>query len=234
MIKNSLIDNEFMFFKDNIAKFIDHTLLKIDATLQELKQLCNEAKQWNFLGVCVNSSNILLVSKELYGTQIIPIAVVGFPLGASSTLSKVVEAKNAINDGAKEIDMVINIGALKSKNYTTVMTDICRVVKIAQPYQVKVILEMSQLNYKEKIIACAISKASGASFIKTSTGFNVSGATIEDVSLMRMIVGYDMGVKASGGIKTKNDLITMIKAGANRIGTSKSSLIMLENNDSKY
>lgn len=221
--------------QEQIANIIDHTLLKPDATQSELQITCDEAKKWNFASVCVNPSNISFVAKQLKSSTVKPIAVVGFPLGASTTSSKAFEARSAIRDGAREIDMVINIGALKSKDYATVWKDICRVTDISKPYPVKVILETSNLNIEEKIIACALSKAGGASFVKTSTGFGSGGATIQDVELMRKIVGPEIGVKASGGVNTEEDVRNMMKAGANRIGASASvSIVTGKNVNSNY
>lgn len=209
-----------------LAGMIDHTLLKPDATREELTKICTEAKQYHFATVCVNSSNIPLVARLLQGSDVKPIAVVGFPLGAATVQSKVFEAKEAIRAGAEEIDMVINIGALKSKDYKTVFEDIKQVVDASRPHKVKVILETSNLTYDEKVIGCALSKTAGAAFVKTSTGFGAGGATVEDVELMRRIVGEDMEVKASGGIRTKEDAEAMVKAGANRIGASASIAIV--------
>jgi len=210
----------------NLAGMIDHTLLKPDASREQLIKVCEEAKQFNFATVCVNSSNIPLVARELKGTPVKPIAVVGFPLGAASTQSKSFEAKEAIRAGAQEIDMVINIGALRSKDYMLVYEDIKAVVEASMPHKVKVILETSNLNDDEKIVACALSKTAGAAFVKTSTGFGKGGATVEDVALMRRIVGSDMEVKASGGIRTQEDAEKMIEAGADRIGASASVAIV--------
>ncbi len=210
----------------NLAGMIDHTLLKPDASREQLIKICEEAKQFNFATVCVNSSNIPLVARELKGTPVKPIAVVGFPLGAASTQSKSFEAKEAIRAGAQEIDMVINIGALRSKDYKLVYEDIKAVVEASVPHKVKVILETSNLNDDEKIVACALSKTAGAAFVKTSTGFGKGGATVEDVALMRRIVGSDMEVKASGGIRTQEDAAKMIEAGADRIGASASVAIV--------
>jgi len=210
----------------NLAGMIDHTLLKPDASREQLIKICEEAKQFNFATVCVNSSNIPLVARELKGTTVKPIAVVGFPLGAASTQSKSFEAKEAIRAGAQEIDMVINIGALRSKDYKLVYEDIKAVVEASVPHKVKVILETSNLNEDEKIITCALSKTAGAAFVKTSTGFGKGGATVEDVALMRRIVGSDMEVKASGGIRTQEDAEKMIEAGADRIGASASVAIV--------
>ncbi len=210
----------------NLAGMIDHTLLKPDASREELIKVCDEAKKFCFATVCVNSSNIPLVARQLKGTPVKPIAVVGFPLGAASSQAKAFEAKEAIRAGAQEIDMVINIGALKSKNYVLVQEDIKAVVEAAKPCKVKVILETSNLNNHEKIIGSALSKTAGAAFVKTSTGFGKGGATVEDVQLMKMVVGSDMEVKASGGIRTKEDADKMIKAGADRIGASASIAIV--------
>jgi deoxyribose-phosphate aldolase len=210
----------------NLAGMIDHTLLKPDASREELIKICEEAKQFNFATVCVNSSNIPLVARELKGTPVKPIAVVGFPLGAASTQSKAFEAKEAIRAGAQEIDMVINIGALKSKDYKLVYDDIKTVVEASAPHKVKVILETSSLDDQEKVVGCALAKTAGAAFVKTSTGFGKGGATVEDVALMRRVVGSDMEVKASGGIRTQEDAEKMIKAGADRIGASASVAIV--------
>jgi deoxyribose-phosphate aldolase len=210
----------------NLAGMIDHTLLKPDASKEELIQVCQEAKEFNFATVCVNSSNIPLVARQLKGTSVKPIAVVGFPLGAASSQAKAFEAKEAIRAGAQEIDMVINIGALKSKDYSLVYEDIKTVVEAAKPHKVKVILETANLNNEEKVIGCALSKTAGAAFVKTSTGFGKGGATVEDVELMRRVVGSDMEVKASGGIRTKEDAAKMIAAGADRIGASASVAIV--------
>jgi deoxyribose-phosphate aldolase len=209
-----------------LASMIDHTILKPDATQAELTKICNEAKEYSFATVCVNSSNIPLVARLLKGSSVKPIAVVGFPLGAATAQAKAFEAKEAIHAGALEIDMVINIGAIKSKDYKTVYEDIRQVVEASKPYAVKVILETSNLNNNEKVVACVLSKTAGAAFVKTSTGFGSGGATVEDIALMRSIVGDDMYVKASGGIRTKEDAEKMVKAGANRIGASASVAIV--------
>jgi deoxyribose-phosphate aldolase len=205
-----------------MAAMIDHTLLKPDATREQLMQICDEAKQYNFATVCVNSANIPLVARQLRGSTVKPIAVVGFPLGAATSQAKAFEAREAIRAGAEEIDMVINIGSLKSKDYKTVYEDIKTVVEASKPHKVKVILETSQLNDEEKVIACTLAKTAGAAFVKTSTGFGGGGATVEDITLMRRIVGLDMEVKASGGIRTREDAQKMIQAGADRIGASAS------------
>lgn len=212
--------------QQQLAGMIDHTLLKPDASREELIKVCEEAKQYNFATVCVNSSNIPMVARQLKGSTVKPIAVVGFPLGAGSSQSKAFEAREAVRCGAEEIDMVINIGALKSKDYRLVHEDIKTVVEAVKPHKVKVIIETSKLNNEEKIVACALSKTAGAAFVKTSTGFGGGGATIEDIELMRRIVGSDMEVKASGGIRTQEDAKKMIAAGADRIGASASVAIV--------
>jgi len=209
-----------------MAAMIDHTLLKPDATREQLMQICAEAKQYGFATVCVNSANIPLAARQLRGSTVKPIAVVGFPLGAATSQAKAFEAREAVQAGAEEIDMVINIGALKSKDYKTVFEDIRTVVESAKPHKVKVILETAQLNNEEKVIACSLAKTAGAAFVKTSTGFGGGGATVEDIALMRRIVGRDMEVKASGGIRTREDAQKMIQAGADRIGASASVAIV--------
>lgn len=210
----------------NIASIIDHTILKADATKNEIENICKEAIQYGFASVCVNSSNISFVAKKLKDSSVKPIAVVGFPLGAASSASKAFETKDAISLGAEEIDMVINIGALKSKEYIKVLEDIKQVVVAARPYVVKVILETSYLTTEEKITASVLAKAAGAHFVKTSTGFGGGGATIEDIDLMRKTIGSEMKIKASGGIRTREDAEKMIQAGADRIGASASVAIV--------
>ena len=209
-----------------LAAKIDHTLLKPDATKEQIQRMCEEARRYSFATVCVNSANVGLTAELLKGSSVKAIAVVGFPLGAASTASKAFEAREAVQVGAREIDMVINIGALKSRDYAHVLEDIRQVVEASRPYPVKVILETAELNHDEKAIACALSKAAGAAFVKTSTGFGSGGATAEDIELMRRVVGPDMGVKASGGIRTFEDADRMIKAGATRIGASASVAIV--------
>jgi deoxyribose-phosphate aldolase len=215
-----------MSTQKKLATYIDHTSLKSNATQKALLQLCEEAKQYHFAGVCVNSCNISFIVEQLKGTDIKPIATVGFPLGATATRAKAFEAKNAISKGALEIDMVINIGALKEKNYRLVYEDILAVVTASQPHAVKVIIETCALTNEEKIAACVLAKAAGAAFIKTSTGFGEAGATIEDIELIRRIVGGETKIKASGGIRTKEDAKKMIEAGADRIGTSNGVAIV--------
>jgi deoxyribose-phosphate aldolase len=209
-------------FDSKLASMIDHTMLKPNATAKEIDKICDEAIKYNFYGVCVNSSYIPQVARRLSGTPVKPVAVVGFPLGAASSNAKAFEAREAIRSGAQEIDMVINIGALKSKDYDTVFLDIKKVVEASKPYSVKVILETAMLTDEEKIAGSTLAKLAQAKFVKTSTGFGPGGATIKDVELMRKVVGEELGVKASGGIKTTEDAREMIKAGANRIGASAS------------
>jgi len=206
----------------DLAKMIDHTLLKPEATRDEVVKLCEEARQYRFASVCVNTTWVPLCKALLGGSDVMVCAVVGFPLGAMTPTAKAYEAREAVRQGAREIDMVINIGAMKSRDYETVFEDICRVVKASAPAAVKVILETSALTHEEKIIAISLSKLAGAAFVKTSTGFGKGGATVEDVQLMRSLVGSELGVKASGGVRTAEDVIKMAQAGANRIGASAS------------
>jgi deoxyribose-phosphate aldolase len=210
----------------DLGKLIDHTLLKPEATREEIVHLCEEARKHRFASVCVNTTWVPLCRSLLSGTDVMVCAVVGFPLGAMTPTAKAYEARDAVRQGAREIDMVINIGALRSRDYETVYEDICRVVKSAAPAGVKVILETSALTQHEKIIGCTLSKLAGAAFVKTSTGFGKGGATVEDVQLMREIVGADIGVKASGGVRTAEDVVRMAQAGANRIGASASVAIV--------
>lgn len=209
----------------DVARLIDHTLLKPEAKRDDIVTLCQEARKYNFASVCVNSTWVSLAKSLLSGSDVMVCCVVGFPLGAMSPGSKAYEAREAVRHGANEIDMVMNVGAMKSRDYATVYEDISRVVKAAHPAGVKVILETSSLTDEEKIIGCALSKLAGAAFVKTSTGFAKGGATVEDVALMRRVVGSEMGVKASGGVRTKEDAERMTKAGANRIGASASIAI---------
>jgi deoxyribose-phosphate aldolase len=219
----------------DIAPYIDHTLLKAEATADEVVKLCEEAKKYGFATVCVNAVNVGTAARALAGSSVLPIAVVGFPLGASLPSAKAFETREAVRCGAKEIDTVINIGALKARDYALVLADLQAVVNAAKPWPVKVILETSQLSQEEKIIGCALSKAAGAAFVKTSTGFSTGGATAEDVALMRRIVGDDVGVKASGGVRSTDDAMKMIAAGANRIGASASIAIVTGGkSNSKY
>lgn len=206
----------------NLAKMIDHTLLKPDATQQEIAQLCFEARKYGFASVCVNPTWVSLCAELLKGSSAKVCTVIGFPLGATSSETKAFETETAIRQGATEIDMVINIGALKARDLETVARDIRGVVNAAHSHGiiVKVIIETSLLTDEEKTIASLISKEAGADFVKTSTGFAGGGATVHDVELMRKTVGPQMGVKASGGVRTFEDAASMIKAGATRIGAS--------------
>jgi deoxyribose-phosphate aldolase len=205
-----------------LAKMIDHTLLKPDATQQEIAQLCFEAKKYGFASVCVNPTWVSLCAQLLQGSPVKVCTVIGFPLGATSSETKAFETETAIKQGATEIDMVINIGALKARDLNTVAKDIRGVVNVAHTRGiiVKVIIETTLLTDEEKTIASLISKEAGADFVKTSTGFAGGGATVHDVELMRKAVGPQMGVKASGGVRTYEDAASMIKAGATRIGAS--------------
>ena len=211
---------------EGVAGLIDHTLLKPEATKKQLLLLAEEARKHNFATVCVNSSNVRLMTQFLHGSSVPVCAVVGFPLGAMTPRAKAFETREAVRCGAREIDMVVNIGALKSGDYALVQADIRGVVEAARPIGVKVILETSKLNHEEKVIVCALSKAAGAAFVKTSTGFGGGGATTEDVTLMRRIVGAEMGVKASGGVRSRENVDAMVAAGANRIGASASVAIV--------
>jgi deoxyribose-phosphate aldolase len=207
---------------ESVAHMIDHTILKPDATQDEIAQLCYEARKFNFAAVCVNPTYVKLCSDLLAGSDVKVCVVVGFPLGATPTDGKVFETQQAIREGATEVDMVINVGALKSRDYELVERDIASVARAchADNAILKVIIESALLTDEEKVVACQLSKVAGADFVKTSTGFGPGGATVEDVALMRRVVGPAMGVKASGGIRTYEDARKMIAAGANRLGAS--------------
>jgi deoxyribose-phosphate aldolase len=209
-----------------MARMIDHTLLKADATADDVKKLCDEARKYCFASVCVNSTNVGRARAYLEGAGVMVCAVVGFPLGAMTPTAKAFEAREAVRAGADEIDMVINIGALKSRDYALVEDDIRKVVASARPARVKVILETGALSQEEKIIGITLSKIAGAAFVKTSTGFGPGGATVEDIQLMRRLVGDELGVKASGGVRTHEDAEKMKLAGASRIGASASVAII--------
>jgi len=205
----------------NIAKIIDHTELKPDATKGQILQLIDDAKKNNFASVCVNPKWAKVASIGLKDSGVSVCVVIGFPLGANTTETKAFEASDAIKNGATEVDMVISIGELKDKNYVYVEKDIKAIVDVSEGKAlVKVIIETCLLSKDEKIKACEIAKKAGADFVKTSTGFSKGGATVEDVKLMRKTVGKEMGVKASGGIHTKEEAMKMVDAGATRIGTS--------------
>jgi deoxyribose-phosphate aldolase len=213
-----------------LNKYIDHTLLKPDATRAQVEQLCTEAAQYDFASVCVNASWTKLCVDLLGKTNVKVCVPVGFPLGATTTLVKIFEADQSIAAGAREIDMVMNVGALKSGLLDFVREDIAGVVQVcrrSQPFSLlKVILETVLLTDEEKRVACRLAKEAGADYVKTSTGFNGGGATVEDIRLMRKAVGPEMGVKASGGVRTHEQAMAMIAAGATRIGTSAGVSIM--------
>lgn len=201
-------------------KFIDHTLLKPQATCDQIIKLCAEAKEGDFMSVCVNPCWVSTCNRLLKDSDVKVCTVVGFPLGATSTYAKVDETKTAIFDGADEIDMVINIGKLKDREDEYVLDEIRRIKLASADHVLKVIIETCLLTDEEKVRACRLAKEAGADYVKTSTGFSTGGATAEDIRLMRETVGPDMGVKASGGVKTREDMMKMIEAGASRIGTS--------------
>lgn len=205
-----------------LASRIDHTLLKPEATREQVMQLCEEARRYGFASVCVNPAYVPLCAELLRGSPVRVCTVIGFPLGATLAEAKASEARIAIERGARELDMVLNVGALKSKDYETAARDIRAVVRVAQAGGaiVKVILETALLSEEEKVAACLLAKAAGADFVKTSTGFSSGGATVEDVALMRRVVGEGMGIKAAGGIRTRADAERMVQAGATRLGTS--------------
>lgn len=205
----------------NILKSaIEHTLLKPEATSQDIGRLCKEAAENQFFGVCVNTCFVGLAKKNLMGSGVKVVSVIGFPLGTMETSSKAFETKRAVELGADEIDMVINVGALKERNLIYVKEDISSVVHAAQGKPVKVIIETALLTNEEKVLACEAAVAAQAHFVKTSTGFSGGGATLEDILLMRKTVGPKMGVKASGGVKTTEQAMGLLEAGANRLGTS--------------
>ena len=204
----------------NLAKYIDHTILKPDAKKEQVIKLCEEAKEYGFASVCVNEYYTKLVNEQLKGTDVMTCTVIGFPLGASDSEVKAFETAKAVKEGADEIDMVINVGALKDKEYGYVKDDIQAVVKAAGGKTVKVILETCLLTKDEIVKACELSVEAGANFVKTSTGFSSGGATAEDVALMKKTVGDNAKVKASGGIRDYETAIRMIEAGSERIGAS--------------
>ena len=224
---------------EKISKYIDHTILNADASEKDIQKLCIEAKEYDFKTVCINPVWVDYATHLLEGSDVGITTVIGFPLGANTPEIKAAEAKQAVEKGVADVDMVINIGALKNEDYATVLNDIETVVEaVAGKAIVKVIIETSLLTKTEKIRACEIAKQAGADFVKTSTGFSTGGATIEDVQLMRATVGPKMGVKASGGVRSYEDAIAMIEAGATRIGAS-SGIAIVEgvadaNKDSNY
>ncbi|WP_414045634.1 deoxyribose-phosphate aldolase [Macrococcus equi] len=204
----------------NLAKYIDHTALKPETTVKQIDQLIEEAKTYNFMSVCVNPTHVKYAADKLNGTDVLVCTVIGFPLGANTPDVKAFETKSAISNGAGEVDMVVNIGAVKDANYDLVREDIKAVVDAAGDVTTKVIIETCLLTDEEKVRVCEIAKEVGADFVKTSTGFSSGGATVEDIQLMRKTVGADMGVKASGGVRSYEDVKAMIDAGATRIGAS--------------
>ncbi|NHW37102.1 deoxyribose-phosphate aldolase [Paenibacillus aceris] len=213
--------------QEKMASVIDHTLLKPEATSEQIIKLCEEAAEWGFATVCVNPIYVRLAAEKLAGSLVKVCTVIGFPLGASAPTMKVIEAATALIDGATEVDMVLSIGQLKSGDYMSVYEDIRGVVRVAgNKAIVKVILETALLTEEEKIAACLLAKKAGADFVKTSTGFGGGGATVEDIALMRETVGPSMGVKASGAVRSQKDALAMLAAGATRIGTSSSVAIV--------
>lgn len=208
------------------AKFIDSTILKADATQDEIKNLCLEAREYKFKSVCINPTWITYAKELLKGSGVLVCTVIGFPLGAMTIESKVFEAKDAVEKGADEVDMVINIGELKSKNYEYVEKEIHLIKEAVKDNTLKVIIECCLLTDEEKVMACKLSKSAGADFVKTSTGFSKSGATVADIKLMRETVGPDMGVKAAGGIRDRQFMEDLIDAGATRIGTSQGASLV--------
>jgi deoxyribose-phosphate aldolase len=215
------------------AKYMDHTVLKPATTKETLKKFCDEAREYHFASVCVNSGNIRFIAEQLKGSGVKACSVIGFPLGACTTFVKEMETVEAIKNGAQEVDMVINIGALKDKEYDYVFEDIKAVVDAAHPYAlVKVIIETSALTDEEKVVACELAKRAKADFVKTSTGFGAGGATVEDVRLMKRTVGDACMVKASTGINNRETCDKMLVAGAVRMGTSKGIKIVRGDSDS--
>ena len=212
----------------NLASFIDHTILRANTTPNEIDTLCAEAIQYRFASVCISPIFVSRAAAFLAGSTVRTCTVVGFPLGATSTKSKATETQNAVEDGATEIDMVIPVGLLKARELTRVEDDICSIVDASGESIVKVIIEACLLNDDEKKIVCELSLKAGADFVKTSTGFSTGGATLADVQLMRAVVGPDMGVKAAGGIRDLKTALAMIDAGASRLGTSNGIAIIEE------
>lgn len=210
----------------NYNKYIDNTILKADARLEEIKALCEESKEYDFKSICINPAFIPEAKELLKGSDVLICTVIGFPLGSMTTEAKVFETRDAIEKGADEIDMVINISALKDGKDQYVFEEIKRIKEACGSHTLKVIIECCLLTDEEKVRACKLSKEAGADFVKTSTGFSKWGAKVEDVKLMRETVGQDMGVKAAGGVRTHEEMIAMIEAGATRIGTSKGSALM--------
>lgn len=215
-----------MITPQQLAKMIDHSLLRPNASREELKKLCEESMEYGFKAVCVNPTHVADASRLLKGHDVLVCSVIGFPFGTHPPKVKAAEVQEVIQMGAREMDMVIQVGALKDQKDHEVLEDIRAVVKAAAGFPVKVILEACYLNDEEKIRGCKLSVEAGASFVKTSTGFATAGATVEDVRLLRKTVGENIGVKAAGGIRTLSDALKMIEAGANRLGTSGSVAII--------
>ncbi|HEL2440860.1 TPA: deoxyribose-phosphate aldolase [Streptococcus suis] len=209
-----------------LNKYIDHTILKPETTQEQVEKILAEAKEYDFASVCVNPTWVALAAESLKDSDVKVCTVIGFPLGANTPAVKAFETKDAISNGADEIDMVINVGALKTGNYDLVLEDIKAVVAASGDKLVKVIIEACLLTDDEKVKACQLSQEAGADYVKTSTGFSTGGATVADVALMRKTVGPDMGVKASGGARSYEDAIAFIEAGASRIGASSGVAIM--------
>lgn len=225
---NFNLGKEVLYMTQTIASMIDHTLLKANATKGEITKLVEEAKQYSFASVCINPTWVKTAAELLADTPEVKVCtVIGFPLGASTTETKVFETKNVIENGAKEVDMVINIGAVKDNYNDFVESDIRAVVEAAKGKAItKVIIETCLLTDEEKVRACELAVKAGADFVKTSTGFSTGGATVADIQLMRKTVGPDIGVKASGGVRSREDALAMIEAGATRIGASSGIAIV--------
>ncbi len=235
--EKSLKKEKTDFDTKELAGMIDHTLLKPEATLSEIKQLCEEAKQHNFASVCVNPSYVSTCFDLLKSSNVKVCTVIGFPLGATTTQSKFLEAEEAIKNGAEELDMVINVGRLKDKDYDYVLNDLKTIADLSKKHLCtsKVILETCLLTDEEKVAACLLAKEAGLDFVKTSTGFSKAGATIKDVALMKFVVGDKHRVKAAGGIRSYDDAVAMINAGANRLGASAGvKIISRQKSDGNY
>jgi deoxyribose-phosphate aldolase len=229
--------SELKLSSQDLAGMIDHTLLKPDATISEINQLCEEAIQYNFASVCINPSYVDTCFNLIKSSNVKVCTVIGFPLGAATTQTKFLEAEEAIKNGAEELDMVINVGKLKDRDYDFVFNDIKSLVDLSKRHLCtsKVILETCLLTDEEKVAACLLAKEAGMNFVKTSTGFSKSGATVQDVSLMKFVVGEKMQVKASGGIRSYEDAIAMINAGAKRLGASAGvKIIAGQKSESSY
>lgn len=216
---------EVLVHPRDLAPYLDHTLLAPGATAADLARVCAEAREWGFAAVCVHRNAVAEAARLLAGSRVKPIAVVDFPRGEGRTGARVVEAFEAVRCGAEEVDLVIPLPALLAGRCEDVLDDLRAVVR-AVPVPVKVILETARLGHEQKVVAAALAKCAGAAYVKTSTGFGGGGATIEDVALLRAVVGEEMGVKASGGVKTASDALAMIRAGASRVGSSTSVAIV--------